>query len=92
MCAYLHKHDHTFAQNLTDGHFVIVIALEDLFFQKLACSQVEGLTWPVEPAAIEPLLTSTHKQILDIKCKKNKKILRFLYICINPYICIKQSV
>lgn len=58
---YLHKHDHTFAQDSTDRDFVMVVALEGLFFQKLACGQVKGFTRPVEPAAIEPLLTFSHK-------------------------------
>lgn len=78
--SYLHKHDHTFAQNLTDRHFVIVVALEDLLFQKLACCQVEGFTWPVEPAAIEPLLTFTHTHkprqadISQYSMQKKKKL------------------
>ena len=72
--SYLHKHDHTFAQDFTDGCFVIVVALEGLLFQELACGQVEGFTGPVEPASVEPLLTFMQKEkvmvILAVKLQK----------------------
>lgn len=58
---YLHKHDHAFPQNLTDKHFVVIVPLEDLLFQELACCQVEGFSGSVEPAAIEPPLSFTQK-------------------------------
>lgn len=61
--SYLHKQDNAFAQNLTDGHFVVVVALEDFLLQKLASCQVKGFTWPVEPAAMEPLPTFTYKAL-----------------------------
>lgn len=59
--SYLHTQDYTFAQDFAEGHFVVVVALEGLFLQKLACGQVEGFTWPVKPATIQPLLTFKHK-------------------------------
>lgn len=54
---YLHEHHDALAQNLTDGSFVVIVALEDFFLQELARGEVEGLVGPVEPAAVEPLLT-----------------------------------
>ena len=60
--SYLHEHNNTFAHDFTDWHFVVVVTLEDLFFEKLACGQVEGLSGPVEPATIEPLLTFKYKK------------------------------
>lgn len=54
---YLHEHDNTLAQNLTDGSFVVIVALEDFFLQEFPCGQMKGLVGPVEPAAVQPLLT-----------------------------------
>lgn len=54
---YLHKHNNTFAQDLTDGSFVVIVTLENFFFQELSGGQMKGFIWPVEPTAIEPLLT-----------------------------------
>lgn len=54
---YLYKHNNTFAQDLTDGSFVVIVALENFFFQELPGGQMKGFVWPVEPTAIEPLLT-----------------------------------
>lgn len=62
--SYLDKHDQTLAQNLTDGHLVVIVALENLLFEELARRQVEGFRRTVKPAAVEPLLpcarTRTH--------------------------------
>lgn len=57
---YLDKHDHAFCQYLADWYFVEVVTLEDLLLEELACCQMEGLTRPVEPTAIQPLLAYTH--------------------------------
>lgn len=54
---YLHKHDDTFAQNLADRSFVVVVALKYFFLQELPRGQMERFIWSVEPAAIQPLLT-----------------------------------
>lgn len=56
-CLYLYKHNNTFAQDVTDGSFVVIITLENLFFQELSGCQMKGFIRPVEPTAIEPLLT-----------------------------------
>lgn len=83
--SYLHKHDHTFAQNFTDAHFVIVVALEDLLFQKLASGLVEGFTGPVEPAAIKPLLTFTH-QPRDAHISQYPKMCRIHFYKTHHYL------
>lgn len=57
---YLHKHDHTFAQNLADRSFVVIVALKDFLLQELSCGKMKCFIWPVEPAAIQPLLTCIH--------------------------------
>lgn len=57
MAIYLHKHDNTFAQNLADRSFVVIVTLKNFLFQELPCSQMKCFIWPVEPAAIQPLLT-----------------------------------
>lgn len=54
---YLYKHDNTFAQNLANRSFVVIVALKNFLFQELSCSQMKRFIWPVEPAAIQPLLT-----------------------------------
>lgn len=54
---YLDEHDDTLAQNLTDGSFVVIVALKDFFLQKFPCGEMKGLVGPVEPAAVQPLLT-----------------------------------
>lgn len=77
MGLYLHKHDHAFPQNLIDKHFVIVVTLEDLLFQKLARCQMEGFSRSVEPAAVEPPLPFTQKarvtnyKVLNTRCVKH---------------------
>lgn len=58
---YLHKHDHTLAQDLADRSFVVVVALKNLLLQKLPGGQVEGLVGSVEPAAVQPLLPWRHR-------------------------------
>lgn len=54
---YLHKHDHTFAQNLADGRFVVIVTLKYFLLQELSCGEMKCFIRPVEPAAIQPLLT-----------------------------------
>lgn len=54
---YLYKHDNTFAQNLANRSFVVIVALKDFLLQELPCGQMKCFIWPVEPAAIQPLLT-----------------------------------
>lgn len=72
MESYFDKHDHTFSQDFTDGHFVVIVALENLFFEEFACGQVEGFTGPVEPATIEPLLPFKMHKRENIQEKNTK--------------------
>ena len=53
---HLNKHHHTFAQNLADRSFVVIVTLKDFLLQELSCGQMKCFIWPVEPAAIQPLL------------------------------------
>lgn len=66
---YLHKHDHTFPQNLIKRHFVIIVTLEYFIFQKLACCQMECFSRSVEPAAVEPRLPYTQKTNYSLEAK-----------------------
>lgn len=54
---YLYKHNNTFTENLANGSLVVIVTLEDFFFQELSSGQMKCFIWPVEPTAIEPLFT-----------------------------------
>ena len=52
----LDGHDEALAHDLSERAAVLEVALEDLLLQELPGGHVEGLVWPVEPAAVQPLL------------------------------------
>lgn len=81
--SYLHKHNHTLAQDFPDGRSVIVVTLENFLFQKLACGQMEGFTGPVEPAAIQPLLSFPPKDHMWVTELFNSIWSRPIYIHSN---------